>query len=195
MVRHDACPSDSRQSRYTQACIYVHGVWRSPGSLLCPLDGFLRGNGECRRGSLAGAARERAPINVGLARRPRRPRNPCNFASSARAGLHRAGSPKMAGTRVRVLLLWWWWRDGGPLGGRSIRPPPNTGHGGYRCRASPSRVLRVNPSRQVWASRSPTHDRPPRWDDKRGRDRVRGAWCSESVAEAVASPQTRSGPI
>lgn len=86
--------------------------WRSPGPLL-QLDGFLRGNGECWRGSGASSVRERSAIGVGVARRPRRPRNPRNFASSARAGVHRAGSPKMAGA---VSAFCCGGGDGGPLG-------------------------------------------------------------------------------
>lgn len=86
--------------------------WRSPGSLL-PFGGFQRGNGECWRGRLVNLARGRSAFVIGRARRPRHPRNPCNFASSARVGLHRADSPKMAGT---VSAFCCGGGDGGPLG-------------------------------------------------------------------------------
>jgi len=108
MTRAPAIPAN-RAIPSLYICIWR---WRSPGSLLS-FGGFLRGNGECWRDSRANSTRGRSPIGVGRARYPRRPRNSCNFASSARAGLHRAGSPKMAGA---VSAFCCGGGDGGPLG-------------------------------------------------------------------------------
>lgn len=78
--------------------------------------GFQRGKGECCRDLGAGPGRERPAIGVGGARRPRRPRNLSKFASSARAGVHRAGSPKMAGAVSAFRCCCGGGGDGGPLG-------------------------------------------------------------------------------
>lgn len=163
VVRHYVLPRRSRQSRVPRTndggrtrsamtrapwvpanraipslyiCIWR---WRSPGSLLS-FGGFQRGSGEC----WVRASREFGTAARGDRRRPRAASAPSAKSAQfrhrllGRACIAQAHGPQDGRCRVRVLLWWWWWR---PAPCRSIRPPSNTGHGGYRyCRAS--RVLR-----------------------------------------------------
>jgi len=83
--------------------------WRSVASLLSFL-GFPRENGECWHDRYANSAHKYSPVGVGRARRPARPRNPCNSASSARVCI--AQTRSRWPVRGRVCCG----GDGGPLG-------------------------------------------------------------------------------
>lgn len=141
-VRHDAWPSASRQScRFSLVYMYMALAFSRIAAGVSRISTNLQEDrGEFKLSGLANSTSEKRTVGVGRGRLRRRPRNPGKFASSARAGLHRAGSPKpqdgrSAGRRWSVFLgvsWWWWWR---PARYRSIHPPPNTGHGGKRCRS------------------------------------------------------------